>query len=68
MGFAGRDIGDWWFQSTPDLINRENLRKIGVVPDFNMFQSTPDLINRENRNSARNPCGIIFVSIHSRFN
>ena len=36
------------FQSTPDLINRENHR---IRPHTNIiivFQSTPDLINREN--------------------
>ena len=36
------------FQSTPDLINRENETfLIDAFANF-MFQSTPDLINREN--------------------
>ena len=36
------------FQSTPDLINRENA-KAAHPNDYNtQFQSTPDLINREN--------------------
>ncbi len=37
------------FQSTPDLINRENGCKTGGLYNETMFQSTPDLINRENR-------------------
>ena len=36
------------FQSTPDLINRENCRKFGKESVVLLFQSTPDLINREN--------------------
>ena len=37
-----------WFQSTPDLINREN-SIAGINSDrATKFQSTPDLINREN--------------------
>ena len=35
------------FQSTPDLINRENV-KAAIKCMFDGFQSTPDLINREN--------------------
>ena len=39
------------FQSTPDLINRENelfaIKQVGGK----RFQSTPDLINRENASS-----------------
>ena len=56
------------FQSTPDLINRENVRSCRLRGGFVvMFQSTPDLINRENTSD------IIIrirsdVSIHSRFN
>ena len=37
-----------WFQSTPDLINRENKEKLQKQRVNLQFQSTPDLINREN--------------------
>ena len=37
------------FQSTPDLINRENLSTRFEITGVNEFQSTPDLINRENK-------------------
>ena len=36
------------FQSTPDLINRENNLWRGKTRLYTLFQSTPDLINREN--------------------
>ena len=36
------------FQSTPDLINRENRDFYLILIWRLMFQSTPDLINREN--------------------
>ena len=36
------------FQSTPDLINRENGAEIINGLWQGLFQSTPDLINREN--------------------
>ena len=36
------------FQSTPDLINRENQRAWSRQWALRSFQSTPDLINREN--------------------
>ena len=54
------------FQSTPDLINRENV-KAAIKCMFDGFQSTPDLINRENFNYLVD-IGTINVSIHSRFN
>ena len=36
------------FQSTPDLINRENTANTRLILNRTLFQSTPDLINREN--------------------
>ena len=36
------------FQSTPDLVNRENFRSMYLHLPGNQFQSTPDLVNREN--------------------
>ena len=36
------------FQSTPDLINRENVEVLKKLFLWVLFQSTPDLINREN--------------------
>ena len=36
------------FQSTPDLINRENPHQVDSLAKDSEFQSTPDLINREN--------------------
>ena len=36
------------FQSTPDLINRENVVFSPLNGGHSRFQSTPDLINREN--------------------
>ena len=36
------------FQSTPDLINRENQEQAKAAIAPLLFQSTPDLINREN--------------------
>ena len=36
------------FQSTPDLINRENVQGRLPAGRSALFQSTPDLINREN--------------------
>ena len=38
------------FQSTPDLINRENPPLRPLEGAQGTFQSTPDLINRENTN------------------
>ena len=40
------------FQSTPDLVNRENLNNVGLVKTELWFQSTPDLVNRENADFA----------------
>ena len=37
------------FQSTPDLVNRENVFSFDATPGALAFQSTPDLVNRENR-------------------
>ena len=55
------------FQSTPDLVNRENLG--GGTPEglWSVFQSTPDLVNRENVNAALANVDVTQVSIHSRF-
>ena len=37
------------FQSTPDLVNRENVLTYNKGGNKgNLFQSTPDLVNREN--------------------
>ena len=36
------------FQSTPDLVNRENHRNLRDQAGILRFQSTPDLVNREN--------------------
>ena len=36
------------FQSTPDLVNRENLFVVRLFSGCGQFQSTPDLVNREN--------------------
>ena len=36
------------FQSTPDLVNRENKRSELKRVARQLFQSTPDLVNREN--------------------
>ena len=36
------------FQSTPDLVNRENLQQQLQSRATLLFQSTPDLVNREN--------------------
>ena len=36
------------FQSTPDLVNRENEMQQVVYQALPVFQSTPDLVNREN--------------------
>ena len=41
------------FQSTPDLINRENPIVKDTVIITDAFQSTPDLINRENHRNNR---------------
>ena len=41
------------FQSTPDLVNRENRRWRGLVKRTHWFQSTPDLVNRENTQTRR---------------
>ena len=41
------------FQSTPDLINRENTAPTGAGRFQFQFQSTPDLINRENAHPRR---------------
>ena len=37
------------FQSTPDLVNRENIVGLVLLVIDRLFQSTPDLVNRENR-------------------
>ena len=55
------------FQSTPDLINRENALNWLSYARWILFQSTPDLINREN-NAERIAIETDYVSIHSRFN
>ena len=55
------------FQSTPDLINRENASQGTQMLAFSQFQSTPDLINREN-DFYRYKSLTEFASIHSRFN
>ena len=54
------------FQSTPDLVNRENSYLIILVNKNFKFQSTPDLVNRENEGSS-NLVRTSTVSIHSRF-
>ena len=36
------------FQSTPDLVNRENVKCFNFHFKYLLFQSTPDLVNREN--------------------
>ena len=36
------------FQSTPDLVNRENAARASRSFSPSVFQSTPDLVNREN--------------------
>ena len=36
------------FQSTPDLVNRENAGGRLIPTSIDLFQSTPDLVNREN--------------------
>ena len=41
------------FQSTPDLVNRENKQSIDWDGIHLEFQSTPDLVNRENNHSAK---------------
>ena len=46
------------FQSTPDLINRENNPVYAVTIFFGEFQSTPDLINRENEEGTDDPASI----------
>ena len=56
------------FQSTPDLINRENNRDVLTTGFDAPFQSTPDLINRENVVGGESVAKAINVSIHSRFN
>ncbi len=47
MSAAFSDSSDE-FQSTPDLINRENRWQLIILIAMKQFQSTPDLINREN--------------------
>ena len=55
------------FQSTPDLVNRENVTSTSPRFGRSAFQSTPDLVNRENYHK-RKCCAIAAdVSIHSRF-
>ena len=56
------------FQSTPDLINRENKAEIVKSLLLAAFQSTPDLINRENMMYNVDDDDYPSVSIHSRFN
>ena len=43
------------FQSTPDLVNRENVDQVSHAIAFALFQSTPDLVNRENSSSTPDP-------------
>ena len=40
------------FQSTPDLVNRENPKQLAETLRAKLFQSTPDLVNRENAGAA----------------
>ena len=42
------------FQSTPDLVNRENVLTAAQQARARLFQSTPDLVNRENYQSRNN--------------
>ena len=44
---------DRQFQSTPDLVNRENSPDAAELIAKHPFQSTPDLVNRENTAQAR---------------
>ena len=46
-------IADQPFQSTPDLVNRENGFIGCYLRKLILFQSTPDLVNRENILCAR---------------
>ena len=59
---------DQVFQSTPDLINRENTVQMAWCTTRSRFQSTPDLINRENGDAVPFDQHHWCVSIHSRFN
>ena len=54
------------FQSTPDLVNRENVFASQRLLLIRVFQSTPDLVNRENLISSASALRAS-VSIHSRF-
>ena len=46
------------FQSTPDLVNRENFG-YGLSRCFaKLFQSTPDLVNRENSSLSSTHGGV----------
>ena len=49
------------FQSTPDLVNRENFTDAILKLSHIRFQSTPDLVNREN--AVQQPV----AGIHKRF-
>ena len=55
------------FQSTPDLVNRENRLMNAFHALTRRFQSTPDLVNRENIDAALAANLSQNVSIHSRF-
>ena len=55
------------FQSTPDLVNRENQSAGGGGSAAAVFQSTPDLVNRENTDVYIGCFLNGVVSIHSRF-
>ena len=54
MATLGRITGTL-FQSTPDLVNRENTGWIMMFGVMEMFQSTPDLVNRENSKCSTSP-------------
>ena len=50
------------FQSTPDLVNRENTDdELNALSEC-VFQSTPDLVNRENMKPKRKPLDQMFQS------
>ena len=68
MAVAGAFFMWYMFQSTPDLINRENFITVVRILTPHLFQSTPDLINRENLMGQRIIVAMQNVSIHSRFN
>ena len=51
------------FQSTPDLVNRENSLVFARFFHADLFQSTPDLVNRENMLALRD--NIIYARFQS---